>query len=175
MGQKIFTSIMNSVQGPELALQSVHGGNGPVFLGQHVHNLDDKGRVSLPAPFRKIVQSMEKSDRVILTRGVEACLLGFTVDAWREMINKLNQEPMLDPEVEAFERIFAAHACELSVDRQGRILVPPYLRAYAGLEKDVLFAGRIRKFEVWQPARWEEAVQKSAGLLSDGGRLSGAI
>ncbi|MBF0188234.1 MAG: division/cell wall cluster transcriptional repressor MraZ [Magnetococcales bacterium] len=145
-----------------------------MFLGQHSHSLDDKGRISLPAPFRKVVQGLG-SDRVILTRGIGPCLLGFTVEAWQKLVDKLTMEPMLDREVEAFERIYAAHACETPVDRQGRVLIPPFLRNYAAIEKDVLFAGRIRKFEIWQPGRWDDAVQESTALLSDGGRLNAII
>ncbi|MEO5376374.1 MAG: division/cell wall cluster transcriptional repressor MraZ [Magnetococcus sp. DMHC-6] len=145
-----------------------------MFLGQHSHILDDKGRISIPLAFRKVVTD-QGSDRVILTRAIEPCLIGFTVSAWQKVMDKLDQEPMLDREVEAFERVYAAHACETIIDRQGRILIPPYLRAYAGVEKDVIFAGRIRKFEVWHPERWDKAITKSTEMLADGGRLSSII
>lgn len=144
-----------------------------MFQGQHVNTLDDKGRVSMPAPFRKLIVSARS---IVLTRSNDPCILGFTQEAWKKKLDRIVQEPMLDQEVAAFTRLFVANAFETPIDSQGRILIPPRLREYAGLEKEVLFAGRLEIFEVWHLDRWREAEEQSARLLnSGGGRLSGLI
>ncbi|MBF0285802.1 MAG: division/cell wall cluster transcriptional repressor MraZ [Magnetococcales bacterium] len=146
-----------------------------MFLGKHLHNLDDKGRVSIPAAFRKVMQQMG-SDRLIITRGKSPCLVAFTVDEWSKVIEKTEKEPMLDDEVEAFERTYLAHASEIEVDRQGRVLIPEYLRELADLDKEAVFAGRNKKFEIWNPTQWAEAVRESGQRLnSAGGRLKAII
>lgn len=137
-----------------------------VFLGQHSHNLDDKGRINIPAPFRKVIQGMG-DDRIILTRSKDPCLMGYTVPAWENLLLEYSKKASLDPELEAFERIYAANASLTSLDTQGRILVPQYLREYAGLEKDVIFAGRLSKFELWHPNLWKDAVTKAAEILAN--------
>lgn len=138
-----------------------------MFLGQYLHSLDDKGRISIPASFRKVVQG-SGADRVVLTRSKDACLIAYSVEAWDALLAEWSARPSLDPQLEAFERIYAANAWPTPMDAQGRILVPSYLREYAQLEKDVVFAGRLKKFELWQPKLWEDAVRRSSELLAAG-------
>jgi len=144
-------------------------GGDAVFQGKHLHNLDEKGRTSIPASFRKVVQGLG-GNQLILTRDHSPCLIAFTMDIWQRVTENLAKKSMLDPRVMAFERVFTGHAFEAAIDRQGRILIPPHLREHAGLEKEVVFTGRINKFELWQPARWDEAVTQSLEVLESGGQ-----
>ncbi|MBF0612326.1 MAG: division/cell wall cluster transcriptional repressor MraZ [Magnetococcales bacterium] len=138
-----------------------------MFIGQHSHSLDDKGRVNIPATFRKVIQGMG-DDRIILTRSKDLCLMGYTVQAWEKLLDEYSQKASLDPELEAFERIYAANASLTQLDSQGRILVPQYLREYASLEKEVIFAGRLSKFELWHPDLWKDAITKATHILAQG-------
>ena len=129
-----------------------------MFRGHFVHNIDAKGRVSLPARFRDIVMAERGGQLVLLPAPFDPCLHLYPIEAWEEVERKIAELPAHDPHVRRFRRSYvsAAHECEL--DRAGRVLVPPHLREKADLTKDVLWAGTGRIIEVWSKARWDEAV-----------------
>jgi MraZ protein len=135
-----------------------------VFLGRYAHNLDTKGRLAIPARYREAL-----SEGVILTRGIDRCLALYPLDAWRPLAEKVAALPLTDADARNFRRLVFAEAADLSLDAQGRILIPPELRRYAELEREALVVGVDASIEVWSPARWA-AVEQS--LDADGAEIA---
>ncbi|HEY8447815.1 MAG TPA: division/cell wall cluster transcriptional repressor MraZ [Thermomicrobiales bacterium] len=122
-----------------------------MFLGRYAHTLDAKGRLAIPARFREAL-----TEGVVLTRGIDRCLALYPMSTWIPLAEKVNALPITDPDARAFRRMVFAEAVNLELDGQGRILVPPELRQYAGLEREVYVVGVHSSIEIWSPARWEE-------------------
>jgi MraZ protein len=135
-----------------------------VFLGRHAHNLDAKGRLAIPARFRD-----ELAEGLVLTRGIDRCLALYPLAAWRPLAEKLAALPMTDADVRNFRRLVFAEAVDLTLDTQGRILVPPDLRRYAEIERESLVVGVDTSIEIWSPQRWA-AVE--ASLDTDGAEIA---
>jgi MraZ protein len=137
-----------------------------MFRGLHEHTIDAKGRVSLPQRFRDLLarnggQSAESSDEesdesLILTTGIDRCLVAYPKPEWDAFEARLAALPQFDPAVVQVKRIYVAGATECPIDRHGRLLVPPMLREYAGLTRDVVFAGMVTTIEVWAKEIWTE-------------------
>src|SRR3954468_10883516 len=111
-----------------------------MWQGQFEHAIDAKGRPTLPARFRDAL-SAAGDDRFVLTSALDPCLVAYPLAEWRAFEEKLSRLPRFDPSVVKLRRIYVSAAVEVSFDAQGRVLVPPSLRAYAKLEKEVLWAG----------------------------------
>ena len=127
-----------------------------MFIGEYKHNLDIKGRLALPAKFRlKLVGG------AIITRGLDACLFVFANKDWEELAKKLIALPLAQANSRAFARLMLAGAMDVDFDKQGRILVPDYLRKYADLKKLVVVTGLYNRIEIWNDARWSEYKQKT--------------
>lgn len=131
-----------------------------MFLGRYNHTLDAKGRLAIPARFRDAV-----ADGLVLTRGIDRCLALYPLDAWRPLAEKVSALPISDPDARNFRRLVFAEAADLALDAQGRILVPPELRRYAGLEREALVVGMDTAIEIWSPERWQavEALMDTDG------------
>ncbi|AEB12175.1 division/cell wall cluster transcriptional repressor MraZ [Marinithermus hydrothermalis] len=123
-------------------------------FGEYQYSLDDKGRVVIPAPFREFIE-----DGLVLTRGMEGCLYVFPLANWRKIEEQLVGLSLTDAESRAFVRFFYSGAYKTRLDNQGRVLIPPTLRQFAGLENDVIIAGAPNRLEIWSEARWWEAIQ----------------
>ena len=131
-----------------------------MFSGRFDHALDDKGRVSLPVRFREVL-TRESLDRLYITKAPfesERCLAVYPPSEWERLVGRLRQKPSFDPDVQQFKLWFLGEAHEVQVDRQGRILVPPRLREYAGLDRDVTFAAMVDHFQLWDRARLDAAL-----------------
>lgn len=141
-----------------------------VFRGVFSHAIDDKGRVSLPAEFRKVLDG-GGGNTVVLTNFISdgtRCLDGFTLLAWRKFERKLAERSRFNPQVRKLENFYVTRASLCEVDGSGRILIPAYLRSYAGLEKDVAFTSSAHGFRVWDRRVWELVFQEAeAALLED--------
>lgn len=120
-----------------------------MLIGEYSHTMDAKGRVFIPAKFRE-----ELGENFIVTRGTEACLFVFSPEAWMEFAGKLQHIPVMDTEAQKFLRLQFASATDCTPDKQGRILLPAELRAYAGLEKDVTIIGNRNHAEIWATEVW---------------------
>ncbi len=131
-----------------------------MFLGRYAHALDAKGRLAIPARFREAL-----AEGVVLTRGIDRCLSLYPMAAWLPLAEKVSALPITDPDARNFRRIIFAEAADLELDAQGRILVPPELRRYAGLEREALVVGVDTAIEIWSPERWQavEAVMDADG------------
>ncbi len=133
-----------------------------MWQGQHEHAIDAKGRISVPARFRDALAADAKeqeADRFVLTSALDPCLVAYPLSEWRAFEEKLSKLPRFDPHVVKLRRLYVSAAVEVQLDSQGRVLVPPSLRAYAGLEKDVLWAGMGRWAELWSKERWVRAIE----------------
>jgi len=116
------------------------------FRGHAYRSLDPKGRLVLPTEFRDVILSAGTHGRVILTN-FDGCVVGYSLQEWERI-------------EESFQRFFISGAMEVELDKQGRILIPPHLRTYAGLTREVALAGVGRKFEIWDLERFEEQRRK---------------
>ncbi len=121
-----------------------------MFLGRYSHNLDAKGRLAVPARFRETL-----ADGVVLTRGIDRCLTLYPMSTWRPLAERVSALPLSDPNARNFRRMVFAEAVDLELDSQGRILVPPELRRYAGLEREAIVVGVNTYIEIWSPAQWQ--------------------
>jgi len=130
-----------------------------VFRGRFEHIVDSKGRVSIPAKFRELLAE-KYDDRLILTN-FDRCLVAYPYEEWRVLEERVSSLSMVKKEVKAFQRFFISGATECPIDKLGRILVPPTLRDYAQLGRNVIFAGMLRKFEIWSKERWLEEIKRS--------------
>lgn len=128
----------------------------PMFIGEYTHNLDEKGRMALPAKFRSKLRGS-----AIITRGLDACLFVFTAEEWEKLAEKLVSLPITQANSRAFTRLMLAGAMDVEIDKQGRILVPDYLREYAGLTKGVVVTGLYNRIELWDSAQWKEYKTKT--------------
>ena len=121
-----------------------------MLVGEFHHNLDPKKRLAVPAKFRK-----DLGVRIVLTRGLDACLFLYSEKTWGELAERLGQLPTGQAATRSFVRLVLSGAAEAETDRLGRILIPEYLRAYAELGKRVVLAGVYNRVEIWNEERWQ--------------------
>ena len=125
-----------------------------MFRGRYEHTIDAKGRTSLPARYRDVLAGMGER-RIVLTNALDTCLNAYAMPKWIEFEDKIAKLPRFDPAVQQLKRIYVSGAVECEVDDSGRILIPPTLRDYAGLSKDVLWAGSGEYAELWDKKTWQ--------------------
>jgi MraZ protein len=131
-----------------------------MFRGRFEHTIDSKGRVSIPAKFRELLT--EKYDERLIITNFDRCLVAFPFEEWTAFEEKrASPLSMVKNESKAFLRFFISGATECPIDKLGRILIPPILRDYAHLEKDVVFVGLLNRFEIWNRENWVEEFQHS--------------
>ncbi len=149
---------------------------GQSFLGNYSHTLDDKGRVNLPAEFRRVLADLQQAT-IVLTNYISdgsRCLEGFALSSWLVFESKLRAKSRFDPKLQKLENYYLSRAASCQIDSGGRILVPSHLRAYAGLEKEIVFTSSIHGFRVWDSRVWnnifnqaEEALISNPELFAD--------
>jgi MraZ protein len=135
-----------------------------MFLGEFTHSIDDKGRLTIPAKFRG-----ELAAGLVVTRGFDQNLMVFTMAGWEKLAAQIAERPLADAEMRAFRRRVFSGAVDLEPDRQGRILVPDYLREFAGIGNEVVIAGMFDYVELWSSEAWT-TVRESVENSSDAGR-----
>lgn len=126
-----------------------------MFIGEYQLTVDDKGRVPVPARFRAYF-----ADGAVVTRGLDRSLSLYTKSQWAEMAAKIAALPLTNPSARTFARLMLAGAMEAELDKQGRIIVPGYLREYAALDKAVVFAGLGDRVEIWDAPTWAAYQEK---------------
>lgn len=126
-----------------------------MFRGHSHRSLDSKGRLMIPPEFREILHSLDQEGRVMLTN-FDGCVVGYPFTEWEEIEASFNKINVLNHKLRNFQRFFISGAVEVNLDKQGRVLIPQYLRDYAKLDKEVVLAGVGRKFEIWDLKRFEE-------------------
>lgn len=134
-----------------------------MFRGQFIHGVDAKGRVAIPAKFREILAS-RFDERLIVTH-FDQCLWAYPFPVWQEFEKKISALPQFLEEVKTLQRVFVSAASECPLDKQGRILLPPTLREYAGLNTEAVLVGMTQRVEIWSKGRWEKAFRDSSKKL----------
>lgn len=147
-----------------------------MFRGSFEHTLDTKGRLSIPAKFREVLIG-KGDDRIIITNFVlegTRCLDVYPFDEWARFEEEIRKKPRFDRRVVSFQNYYLSGASECALDKQGRILIPPLLRNYANLKRDVVLVSALEKFRVWDKEAWkkvfadgEEKLTQDPDFLSD--------
>lgn len=136
-----------------------------MLIGEHKHVLDSKKRVSLPAKFRK-----EIGNEVVITRGLDSCLFIYTISEWERVASKLSQMSMGAADSRSFNRFMLAGATLTEIDSIGRILVPEFLKDFAGLREKVMIIGVHSRLEIWDEEKWKSynaEIEKQADKLAE--------
>ncbi len=136
-----------------------------MFIGEYHHAVDDKGRLAVPVKFRE-----EIGRTVVVTRGLDNCLFVYTQTEWTQLAERLSKLPVAKANTRAFARLMLAGAMELEVDKQGRVILPDYLRKYAGLKKKVVIAGLLNRLELWDQFAWQKyqaGTERNAGDIAE--------
>lgn len=138
-----------------------------IFRGRHEYTIDPKGRLNIPSRFREQLQ--ESGQDTLVITNFSGCIYVFPSDEWARIEEKLSQQiSSVDTTLNLFVRFFVGGAVEVVPDKQGRILIPPSLRSYAGLDKDVVITGMLKRFEIWAADRWAaEAGRCEKEMLED--------
>ncbi len=131
-----------------------------MFRGVYEHQVDAKGRTSLPAKLRETLLGAY-DERLIITTALDACLHAYPMREWEQLEQALGKRNAMEPGVKTLMRLYVAPAQECPVDKMGRVLIPPQLRTHAGLEKDVVWAGMVKVIELWSKDGWAKATEEA--------------
>jgi MraZ protein len=123
-----------------------------MFIGEYNGTIDDKARISIPAKFRS---TLSKS-KVVVTRGLDNSLVLYTLDEWKKLAEKLASLPISTANTRAFSRLMLAGAMDCDIDKQGRIVLPGYLKEFARINKKLVFAGMYNRIEIWSDELWSK-------------------
>lgn len=122
-----------------------------MFIGEYQHAIDSKNRIIIPSKFRE-----ELGDAFILTKGLDGCLYAYPMDEWKVLETKLKKLPLTNRNARAFVRFFFSGANEITVDKQGRALVPQNLIEYASINKEIVSIGVSTRIEIWSKEKWND-------------------
>lgn len=123
-----------------------------MFLGEFVHTLDEKSRLTLPAKFRARL-----ADGVVLTAGTDRCLLVYPLDEFKLLFERVSALPVMGTEAATLRRMLYSNAHDAVPDKQNRVVVPQTLREYAQITTDVIVVGVGKFIEMWNPKEWQRA------------------
>lgn len=122
-----------------------------MFFGEFEHNIDSKGRLTIPSRFKE-----DLAGGIVITRGLDGCLWAFTRDEWKKIAEKIANLTLTSAEARRFTRFMFSSASESIPDRNGRVIIPQKLMQYANIEREVVVAGVMNKIEIWNPTQWDE-------------------
>jgi len=137
-----------------------------MFIGEYSHNIDDKGRMAVPSKFRQKLKN-----GAVVTRGLDNCLFLYSKEEWEKLAEQIAASPINKANSRAFSRFMLAGAMEAEFDKQGRILLPDYLRGHAGLKKKAIVAGLYSRIEIWDEDTWKKyskANEKNSAKIAEG-------
>ena len=134
-----------------------------MLSGEYRHNIDNKGRIIVPSKIRE-----EMGGRIVITRGLDGCLFGYSEKTWESIMEKLNSLPFTKRDARNFTRFMTSGAITLEFDKQGRINIPSYLNNYASLIKEVVIIGVIDRIEIWSNDNWEKFMNDNVESLNVG-------
>ncbi|HOW42536.1 MAG TPA: division/cell wall cluster transcriptional repressor MraZ [Candidatus Omnitrophota bacterium] len=126
-----------------------------MFYGEYIHSIDRKGRLILPSKFREAAKG-NFVERFFVTRGLDTCLFMFSEEEWRSQEQKFKAISFTKQESRIFNRLYFSGAVDVIPDRQGRILLPQYLKDFAQIKKDVVVVGVSNRIEIWASEKWQE-------------------
>ncbi|MFH1292248.1 MAG: division/cell wall cluster transcriptional repressor MraZ [bacterium] len=133
-----------------------------MFIGEYSHNLDNKGRLAIPVKFRR-----DLAKGAVVTHGLDKCLFLYTGTEWQVLAEKLAGLPFSQAKARAFARLMLAGAMDVKLDKQGRIILPEYLRRFAGLKKNTIVAGLFNRLEIWDDEIWNNYKTKTEKQSSE--------
>ena len=126
-----------------------------MFYGEYEHSIDRKGRLIIPSKFREVFKE-NYVERFFVTRGLDSCLFVFAEDEWKKQESRFRSLSFTSIEARQFNRLYFSGASEVTCDKQGRILVPPYLKDFAKIKTDVVIVGVSNRMEIWSKDLWQE-------------------
>ncbi len=133
-----------------------------MFIGEYLYIIDHKKRLAIPSKFRKTL-----GKKAIVTKGIDTCLTVYPITEWEKLARKLEGLPSSKIDARGFVRIMLAGAIDVVLDKLGRILIPDYLKKYAGLKKEVVILGLSNKIEVWDKIKWKNYKDKTEKDIGD--------
>ena len=136
-----------------------------MFIGEYNHSIDEKNRLAIPAKFRAIL-----AKGAVVTKGLDNCLFLYTSKDWQELAEKLAKLPISQSNTRAFARLMLGGAMDVSLDKQGRVILPDYLKQFASLKKKVIITGLMNRLEIWDEAAWNKyksETEKSSGDIAE--------
>lgn len=140
-----------------------------MFRGSFPHSIDEKGRVAIPVKWRDLLATRDDA-RLVLTRFIvdgTRCLDVYPYDEWVKFEEKMLQQKRFGRAVVRFENFYISRSHDCAMDKQGRVLIPPQLRDYANLHKDIVFAGVLQKFRLWNATTWDSVDQAAEQAIID--------
>jgi len=126
-----------------------------MFYGEYLHSIDRKGRIILPAKFRESAKA-HFIEKFFVTRGLDKCLFMFSEEEWRTQESKFKAISFTKQQARTFNRLYFSGAAEVLPDKQGRILLPQYLKDFAQIKRDVMIVGVSNRIEIWARDKWQE-------------------
>lgn len=136
-----------------------------MFIGEYSHTMDAKGRLAVPVKFRHLF-----SEGAVVTRGLDSCLFLYPQKEWQVLAEKLATLPLSQANTRAFARLMLAGAMEVSLDKQGRLMIPEYLRSYASLKKSIAVTGLFNRLELWDTNSWQDyrqGTEQNSGAIAE--------
>jgi len=127
-----------------------------MFIGEYQHSIDPKKRLAVPSKFRS-----ELKNKVVVTRGLDKCLFVYPLKVWEEIAGKLGTLPVGESATRSFIRLQLAGAVDMEIDKQGRVLIPDFLKNYAGLIRHVVITGVYNRLEIWDELKWKAYKNKA--------------
>lgn len=137
-----------------------------MFYGEYDHSIDRKGRLILPARFRDVARE-NGVEKFFLTRGLDKCIFMFSEDEWRSQEQKFKNLSFTKQEARNFNRMFFSGAVDVVPDRQGRFIVPSYLKDYALIKRDTIIIGVANRIEIWNTDAWREFYANSKNSFEE--------
>lgn len=137
-----------------------------MFIGEYYYNLDNKNRLAMPSKFRSAFK-----EGAVITKGLDNCLFVYTTKEWNKLVEKLANLPISQAKSRAFSRLMLAGAMDVTLDKQGRIIMPDYLKQFAGLGKKLVVAGLYNRLEVWDEKMWskyQRTSEKDSNEIAEG-------
>ena len=133
-----------------------------MFYGEYEHSLDKKGRLILPSKFREAAKS-NYIEKFFMTRGLDNCLFMIPEEEWKIQEGKFRSVPFTKSQSRKFNRLYFSGAQDVVFDKQGRVLIPRYLKEFAGIKRDVMIVGVSNRIEIWDLEKWKEFYSSEKG------------
>jgi len=137
-----------------------------MFYGEYEHAIDIKGRLIIPSKFRDSCAEYEIA-KFYITRGLDTCLFMFTENEWKAQEVKFKSLSFTKSEARKFNRLYFSGACQIECDKQGRILIPKYLKDYATINRKIMIIGVSNRIEIWAKDTWDAYYKESQGSFED--------
>ena len=137
-----------------------------MFYGEHEHTIDNKGRLIIPSKFRDSFKEYD-IEKLYITRGLDKCLFMFTENEWKTQESKVRAMSFTKSESRKFNRLYFSGAAQIECDKQGRILIPKYLKDYAAIKRDVVIIGVSNRMEIWSKDSWSDYYSGSKESFED--------